>query len=271
MNERVREHRDAISNLEDDDIEEHLIQHSGLPHPQEIPAGGDAPDQARLDLALVHAAAEEAPAHLFQKWVRRGAKEAPNETPLVAPVVAGAIGLGRLIAQGHERHVGTLRGLSSDPRWRVREAVVMALHRLGDEDPEHVVRIVEDWARGSPLEQRAAVATLAHPKIVDDPALAERGLEVLDDVTEALHEARTHDDEGLIQLRKALGVAWSVVVAQLPQRGRARFEAWLAVEDPDVRWVLKENLQQRPMRRMDPAWVEETLDRLQGSNASRRA
>lgn len=270
MNERVQAYREELSKLEDDDLEDHLVENSGLPHPQDLGPGSPAPEQAQLDLALMHAAAEEAPAHMFQNWVRRGAKQAPNETPFVAPVVAGTIGLGRLIAEGDHHHVGTLRSLSSDPRWRVREAVVMALHRVAREDPEHVLEIVEDWSTGGPVEQRAAVATLAHPLMVEKEDHARRALEALDDVTEALHEARTHDDEGLIALRKALGVAWSVAVAALPREGRARFEAWLAVEDPDVRWVLEENLKQRPMREVAPEWVEETLDRLQRSSATRR-
>lgn len=265
MNQRVSELREEIADLEEEEIEVFLIENSGLPDPQRLAPPEEGPEQARLDLALMHAAAEQAPMHLFQNWVRRGAKEAPNNAPHIAPVVAGTIGLGRLIAEGEERHVGTLRSLSSDSRWRVREAVAMALHRVGQEDPDHLIQIAEEWSKGSPLEQRGAVAGLAKPGLLDGEDRARRALDLLDDLTEALQQARTHDDEGLIALRKALGVAWSVVVQAIPREGRARFEAWLAVEDPDVRWVLEENLKQRPMREVDPEWVEQTLDRLQGS------
>jgi len=45
----------------------------------------------------------------------------------------GEIGLGRLAAQGETEVIASLRELASDPRWRVREGVVMVLRRLGDD------------------------------------------------------------------------------------------------------------------------------------------
>lgn len=268
----VDELREEIASLEDEEIAPFLVQNSGLavretlggPGPGGGPGGAQGGDEQRLNLALVHAAAEEAPPHLFQDWVRTGAKEAPNEAPEVALVVAGAVGMGRLIAEGEARHVDTVRTLASDPRWRVREGVTMAMHRIGREDPSRMLDIAEEWATGQPLEQRAAVAAIAQPELLEEAEHARRALDLLDDLTEALHEARTHDDEALIALRKALGVAWSAAVAALPEEGRHRFEAWLAVDDPDVRWVLEQNLKQRPMHEVAPEWVERTLEQLGG-------
>ncbi len=34
-----------------------------------------------------------------------------------------------------------------------------------------------------------------------------------------------------------------------------RLERWLAHPDPDVRWVMKENLRKQRLSRMDAAWV----------------
>ena len=48
----------------------------------------------------------------------------------------------------------TLRTLASDPRWRIREAVAMALQRWGDADMAGLLAAMADWAAGNPLEQR---------------------------------------------------------------------------------------------------------------------
>ncbi len=56
-------------------------------------------------------------------------------------------------------------------------------------------------------------------------------------------------------LRKGLGYCWSVAVAALPEPGKARMERWLASDDPDVRWIMRENLKKARLQRLDPEWV----------------
>lgn len=264
MTTSADDHREAIQTLDDDAIEEHLIEESGLNPTPEDPHGGD------LDLALMHAAADEAPPHLFQAWVRKSPHQAPNDAPHIAPVVAGTIGLARLVTEGQDDHLDTLRSLASDPRWRVREAVVMALNRLAQQDPKTVLATVESWAIGSPLEQRAAIATLTTPALIQDDARAKRALDALDTVTENLHEAKTHDDEGLIALRETLGIAWAPAIAAHPKQGKPLFETWLPIQDPNIRWVIKNNLQQPILQDAEPAWAQRTLERLTETEPSNR-
>lgn len=255
------EYREALSELSEGDWEDYVREHAGLPE--------DA-----VDLGLVRAAAQQGMAHQFQRWVRMGAGEAPNDAPGVALVMAGTLGLGRLVAKGEDRHTSTLRTLASDPRWRVREAVTMALRRIGRADAARLIEIAEDWIDRGPFDQRAAVAAMADPGLVHDPDRCRRALDVLDQGTEALQQARTHDDEGLVALREALGRAWSVVVAASPETARPRFEAWMAVDDPDVRWVLEENLKTERMEEIDPEWARRTRERLgkaRGSNGPRNS
>jgi hypothetical protein len=45
-------------------------------------------------------------------------------------------------------------------------------------------------------------------------------------------------------------------VVAYPQAGKPLFEGWLATADPDVRWILRENLKKDRLARMDAAWVE---------------
>jgi len=79
----------------------------------------------RANLELAQVVAEEAPATL----VRRYAAAADEYLAL-----CGAIGLGRLLADGDAGAAEELRRLAGDGRWRVREGVALGLQRLGDTD-----------------------------------------------------------------------------------------------------------------------------------------
>jgi hypothetical protein len=39
-------------------------------------------------------------------------------------------------------------------------------------------------------------------------------------------------------------------------------ERWLASDDRDVRWIMRENLRKRRLARMDAAWVARCVDEL---------
>jgi hypothetical protein len=56
---------------------------------------------------------------------------------------------------------------ATDPRWRVREGVAMALQRLGDVDQLRLRRLTLSWAgEADPLVQRAAVAGMCEPRLL---------------------------------------------------------------------------------------------------------
>jgi len=51
-------------------------------------------------------------------------------------------------------------------------------------------------------------------------------------------------------LRQAVGYAWSVVVAADIERAWPRFAALAASDDPDVAWIVRENLSKNRLRRL---------------------
>ncbi|HLF37891.1 MAG TPA: hypothetical protein VI520_08160, partial [Anaerolineales bacterium] len=63
-------------------------------------------------------------------------------------------------------------------------------------------------------------------------------------------------------LRKGLGYCWSVAVAAFPEQGRPRMERWIGSPDPDVQWVMKQNLRKTRLTRLDPKWVARAQQRL---------
>jgi hypothetical protein len=208
---RIEQYRSALRAL--DDWEPFLLAESRLPGP-------------RANLELVQAVGEEA----GEDQARR---LAGSEEEFL--VMCGAVGLGRHVAEGHTGNLPRLRELASDPRWRVREAVAMALQRWGIDDFDAMAREAERWARGSALEQRAAIVALCEPRLLRSPAAARRALALVDRVTRTLPRSR----DGV--LRKALGYCWSVAVAALPEEGLPLFETLERSDDPDIRWVVREN------------------------------
>ncbi len=121
------------------------MKESGLPGP-------------RANLELVQAVADEGTLDLFQRYLTYTPDRASTNSPEVFLAVCGVVGLGRLLAEGDLDQLAVLRDCANDPRWRVREAVAMALQRWGDADMSALLKAMNEWAKGTLLERRAAAA-----------------------------------------------------------------------------------------------------------------
>ncbi|HLF37038.1 MAG TPA: hypothetical protein VI520_03790, partial [Anaerolineales bacterium] len=167
------------------------------------------------------------------------AERAPTNDPHEFLAFCGVVGLGKLLAEGKIRVLKDIRNRASDPRWRVREAVAMALQRWGRRDMPALLREMKGWSKGGRLEQRAAVAALCEPDLLGQKVQVRKVLQILDTVTGSIAEARDRETEEFEALRKGLGYCWSVAVAAFPEQGRPRMERWIGSPDPDVQWVMK--------------------------------
>jgi hypothetical protein len=167
------------------------------------------------------------------------------------------VGLGRLLAEGDAEALSELRAHAGDERWRVREAVAMALQRWGSQDFDALAAAMAEWASGSWLERRAAAAALCEPVLLTDPGRVRATLGVLEAATGPVEAAATEErrSEAFKAFRKGLGYCWSVAVAAAPDVGWPAFEA--VVEraatggDRDLRWIVRENLRKRRLERLD--------------------
>jgi len=113
-----------------------------------------------------------------------------------------------------------------------------------------------DWSRGNWLEKRAAAAALCEPRLLTRPQHARRVLQLLDEMTTSISTAEDRKSDDFKTLRQALGYCWSVAVVALPAEGKAAMEKWLPAADPDVAWIMKENLKKKRLQRIDPGWVD---------------
>ena len=228
---RREEYRAELQALAPDEVPAYLTTRSGLPGP-------------RGNLELLDAFGDVGDAGL----VRRLATD-PDEYLRCC----GIVGLGRLLTQGATELADELREHACDPSWRAREAVAIALQRLGDADLGRLRAIVADWARDDrPLVRRAAIAAICEPRLLADPTTAAAALAACATATAGLlavpaDERRRAD---VRTLRQALGYCWSVAVAAEPVGGLVAFATLRGQADPDVAWVVRENLRKARLRRV---------------------
>ena len=232
-----------------DEWDSFLLTESGLPGP-------------RGNLELAAAVAEEIDADRCWRYVALSADIAPTGTADEFLAFCGVYGLGKLLLLGDDRALAALRHAANDPRWRVREAVAMALQYLGRHDLHRVLPIVEQWTSGTLLEQRAAIAAICEPALLKQPVAQVAAVDAVDAVTRSLTGVADRKSEDFRVLRQGLAYCWSVAVASSPRIGKARMEAWIASDDRDVRWLLKENLKKNRLLRMDPDWVSSQTAKL---------
>lgn len=248
---RVDDYRKTLAAL--DDWEPYLLRESGLPGP-------------RGNLELAAAVAELGSADQFARWLTLSPEEAPVNSPQEFLVFCGVRGQGRLLVEGDDAALATLHRFASDPRWRTREAVAMALQRWGDDDMDGLLAAMSDWSRGAFLEQRAAAAALCEPRLLVDPRHASAVLGILDAITTAIIDGEDRKNPDFRVLRQALGYCWSVAVAALPEQGMTAMERWCACDDRDVRWIMREDLRKKRLRRMDDPWTARQLQVVSGAN-----
>jgi hypothetical protein len=229
-----------------------LREHSRLPGP-------------RANLELMQAAADGADERSFREWIALGSGDDPTDEFLA---VCGLVGLGRLLAEGRRDLVGELYAYASDSRWRVREAVTMALQRVGDADIDRLFRIVGSWAEDRPYVQRAAIAAASEPRLLRTGKASRAAVDLVDQVTANLEGMPERRSDEFRTLRKALAYCWSVVVVANPAYGMPRMERWIDSTDPDVRWIVRENLKKARLARLDSAWVAKLKSELPPARAN---
>jgi hypothetical protein len=235
-------YRQTLKQLKD--WEPFLLKESGLPGP-------------RGNIELAQAVAEEGDEALFERFLSFDTVKAPTNSPEEFLAFYGVLGQGKLLSAGKIEVLEKLRYFANDPRWHTREAVAMALQKLGDTDMDMLLDEMEQWSEDNLLVQRAVVAALCEPRLLTQEKHAERVLSILKRMTDSLKEARGKDsDDGIRVLRQALGYCWSVAVAALPEKGKQLMERCFASDDKDIRWIMRENLRKNRLVRMDSKWVE---------------
>jgi hypothetical protein len=237
---KVDEYQKILS--ETSDWPAYLMSESNLPGP-------------RGNLELAQAVAGSGTEQQFLSFLQFTPQLAPENTTQSFLAFCGTLGLGTLIANGQEHYLATLKQQANDPRWRTREAVAMAMQHIGDHNSELLLEICHDWKSGTWLEQRAVVAGICEPRVLNSKTFTEIAMIILDEITTHIQQAIPNKADDFRTLRQALGYGWSVIIVASPDPGKGYLENWSQDPHPDIRWIVKENLKKKRLQRMDADWV----------------
>jgi hypothetical protein len=236
-------------------LEEYLKTNSRLPGPRMNLSLAMAAGRVAGQIAA-NAEAEEALGTLLDRWAATPVEDAPSNDPgeilpAVAPLGFAEAAVARPEWWDHE--LAKLRRCAQDPRWRVRELVAAGLQTMLAADWNTTLDALHTWIdEGNPLEVRAAAAAVAEPPLLGDPARAEDALAIQDASVSALSAISSSDrrDDDVRVLRRGLGYTVGVAVAAKPVPGTALLLRMARSGDPDLVWVVKENLKKARLKRI---------------------
>lgn len=184
-------------------------------------------------------------------YLARDAQTVASNTPGEFAALCGVVAFGACAAvhsDWRKEVFQSLRQFAGSPAWRVREGAAMALQRLLAVAPRETIEYLMGLAvKGDYFQQRASIAAVAEPPLLHSPEMIEAALAIQRAVLERLHAvpASERKREDVRALRQALGYTVSVVAAAAPEQGFALMQECAAWRDPDINWVLRENLKKK--------------------------
>ncbi len=178
-------------------------------------------------------------------------KTVVSNTPDEFVVLCGVVAFGACASVRTEWHTEVfemMKLFACSNSWRVREGVAMALQRLLLVIPQDTIEFLLELAtKGNCFQQRASIAAIAEPSLLQAQAMIDAALAIQRFVLERLHELSTtvRKREDVRALRQSLGYTLSVVTAAAPEKGFALMRDCAGWNDPDINWILRENLKKK--------------------------
>jgi hypothetical protein len=213
----------------------------------------------RGNLELVYAAAQTANKDQMEMMLAEDGPDTLENSPEVFVVVCGIVTLGAHYSTGNREQISILKRYADDPRWRIREAVAMALQEIGKRNMRLLLNVMHAWLNGSFCVLRAVAAGLCEPALLKDEQIATEVLDILDQITIRYQDGPGSDKEGYEILKKGLSYCWSVAAAASPDYGKILIEKWISSGHAGVRKVMLENLKKNRLVKLDKDWVDTCL------------
>lgn len=233
------------------EMEQHLLQNSNLPGPR-----------GNLELALAFATCYASPDHPPLNWLEQWLQTAdqpeflPAEREYLPVCALHALGARYPQAdQGERQQIAShLRRLANAPNWRVRESVAIGLQLMAEWDFPTTATLLQGWLDDQPtlLQARAIAAALAHPPVLHQEQTA-AALRLMQSVVDVLRDCGERKTDQFRVLRQGLEYALSVVVAADPGPGFAWLRELAAADDPDLRRIVRKNLEKQRLQRFPEA------------------
>ncbi|HUT82099.1 MAG TPA: HEAT repeat domain-containing protein [Candidatus Bathyarchaeia archaeon] len=242
---------EILSSKKDDKLINYLTSHSNLPSPR-----------GNLELAntFSQVISELSSKEMEQIWdiclrfVKISAKEAPVNDPKEFLTFCGVIGIG-VIGSANDnltlKALNLLKKSAEDSRWRTREAVAQALTKIIRREPELARDELKTWiGKDNWLIMRAVAAGIADPEILrENGELAEFGLDLHSEIFKRVLQSTNRQSDEFKVLKKGLAYTLSVVVAAIPGRGFEMIENLIFIDDVDITWIVRQNLNKNRLKR----------------------
>ncbi|MFW9856561.1 MAG: HEAT repeat domain-containing protein [Candidatus Thorarchaeota archaeon] len=244
---------DFLSTWDDIPITQYFIQNSNLPGRR---------GNLEMASAFVNIIEEEFTDHLDGIWnlsvglTKMSSTEAPTNDPREMIPFCGTRALGSIGAISDDyfkKSIIILRELASDPRWRMREAVAAALGRILLQRGQLLIHELEHWINNSNwLEMRAVAAAVAHPSALGNNNIPQLALNLHKSIFQRINETRKRKSEKFKVLRKGLCYTLSVVTQAIPEEGFSYMKHLIGVNDPDINFIVRENLKKNRLKKNFP-------------------
>lgn len=187
---------------------------------------------------------------LLNYFVNGDRKMVAGNTPSEFVMLCGIISYGSCTAVYPSWLPETLSLLdhyACSPYGRIREGVELAFRSLLEADPQDIMtHLMELALQGDYLQQRVAIATVSEPVVLYTPDILAVALRMQRVVLERLHRASADSkNEAFRLLRRTLGYTLSVITAAAPEEGFALMKECAVWNDPNITWILRENLKKK--------------------------
>lgn len=174
-------------------------------------------------------------------------------------VICGLMGLGNFYNKNSIKKseiTSLLIQAMNDGRWRVREIVTESLKIIAINSYSEFQKIIDSIYKPTLLEQRAIVATLAHPIILKTNSQIEYSLRALDNILKNFSKLDSKKDiEDYKALKKGLSFAPSVIVAASPVEGFDILKKYINI-NKNTNSVIKENLKKSRLLKYYPEEIQ---------------
>ncbi len=185
--------------------------------------------------------------YFFTNERKGGASSTPVEfVTLCGIIAAGACA--SVEASWREDTFTLLYGYADSSHLRIRGGVASAYRHLLTAAPEETgERLISLAREGSYFQQCAAIVTMDEQHLLYIPTVLATALQLqrlaLEHVHAAPPPARKRKD--FYALRQALGYMLSVITVVAPEEGFALMRESATWNDPDITWILRENLKKK--------------------------
>jgi hypothetical protein len=258
--ESYKEHLNGLINeaLEagnEENLTKYLTLNSNLPGPR----GNLELAEAFADVVEDYAGKEPKKLwNLCLKLTQFSLVEAPVNSSKEFLVFCGARGVGAIGASQatFQEAMSRLKELASDPRWRTREGVAMAIQNMIEKQPQKTLREIEGWIENNNwLAMRAVAAGVAEPALLKDKQTAKSAFELHKKIFVKIAVAQERKSAEFKTLKQGLGYSLSVVTCAVPREGFEYMRQLIDKQDADVLWIVKENLKKNRLIKNFPEEV----------------